>query len=343
MNEKFDFSTLPSVLLPNGERRVKRIAYLAEVRNRALRPLDDATLRNTRFDKLLYLNDVIFNPIDAAQLLFSTNIAEDGRANYRSACAVDFINPFKFYDTFATRDMMGNNIGLPFFPWFSNREIGYSRKDVIAQKDAVRVRSCWGGMVAFEAKWFQTDGVVDSTSVDADSLDVYDPENIPSVPAEFDLNGQQPLRFRYESELFWESSECCLIQADLQSRVGDIHSSDTGIYINPFVRVAYDEHTLGWLSLTRRFERLYSVVHHVLNVLLGLPHQKEREEGEVYATTKEPIESSDEATTVDMQQRTHDVQHVGKGDSFCSSRKLLVLDGFPPKDGSHWYKIPAPW
>ena len=344
VNEQFDFGTLPSVSLPNGERRVKRIAYLADVRNRALLPLDDGSSHNnTRFDKLLYLNDVMFNPIDAAQLLFSTNVEENGRTNYRSACAVDFINPFKFYDTFATRDFMGNNIGLPFFPWFSAKEMGYSRKDVLDQKDAVRVRSCWGGMVAFEAKWFQMDNRADSTLIDADPSSANHLEDVSSKAATFALDSQQqPLRFRYEDELFWESSECCLIQADLQSRAGNLSSSDTGIFINPFVRVAYDEHTLAWLPFTRRFERLYSIVHYLLNVIIDLPRQKERRDGEVYAVTKEPMKSSEGSITVNGRQRYHYVQHVGKEDSFCSSRKLLVLEGFPPTDGSHWYKIPAP-
>lgn len=57
---------------------MKPIAFLAEVRNRALRPLHlDPSLR---YDKLLYINDVIFNQIDAANLLFSTNVNSEGRA-----------------------------------------------------------------------------------------------------------------------------------------------------------------------------------------------------------------------------------------------------------------------
>jgi hypothetical protein len=84
---------LPHVTTPDGRARVKRIEYLAEVRNRALRMLESF---NTTFDKLLYLNDVVFHPIDAAQLLFSTHTIAEGKTDYRAACAVDFINPFKF-------------------------------------------------------------------------------------------------------------------------------------------------------------------------------------------------------------------------------------------------------
>lgn len=154
--------------IPSGEQRLKRIAYLAEVRNRALRPLDDpaSPAYSVHFDKLLFLDDIAFDPIDAANLLFSTNMDEEsGKTKYEAACAVDFINPFKFSDTSATRDAEGHSMGTPFFPWFSNSGEAQSRHDVLDQRDAVRVRSCWGGMVAFQGKWFQPDGVDTSMGV----------------------------------------------------------------------------------------------------------------------------------------------------------------------------------
>ncbi|KAF1344449.1 cryptococcal mannosyltransferase 1-domain-containing protein [Delphinella strobiligena] len=168
VSEHLDSSALPHVTIPSGEQRLKRIAYLAEVRNRALRPLDDpaSPAYSVSFDKLLFLDDIAFDPIDAANLLFSTNIDEQsGKTKYEAACAVDFINPFKFSDTSATRDAEGHSMGIPFFPWFSNSGQGQSRHDVLDQRDAVRVRSCWGGMVAFQGKWFQPDGVDTSMGV----------------------------------------------------------------------------------------------------------------------------------------------------------------------------------
>ncbi|KAL8802052.1 MAG: hypothetical protein Q9182_004065 [Xanthomendoza sp. 2 TL-2023] len=94
--------TFTSVVMPDVSERIKRIAYLAEIRNRALRPLDESG--SVKYDRLLFLNDVVFDPIEAVQLLFSTNSKKSGQSTYLAACAVDFINPFKFYDTFATRD-----------------------------------------------------------------------------------------------------------------------------------------------------------------------------------------------------------------------------------------------
>jgi hypothetical protein len=172
-----DLDQLPTVVIPTtGEKRVKRITYLAETRNRALRPLNSNGNSNgnsdseemklatrTRFDKLLFLNDVAFDPIDALQLLFSTNVDSNGIAQYRAACAVDFINPFKFYDTYPTRDLDGYSMGLPFFPWFSSAGSERSRQAVLAGSDSVPVRSCWGGMVAFDARYFQNEnGLTDA-------------------------------------------------------------------------------------------------------------------------------------------------------------------------------------
>ncbi|KAL3483216.1 cryptococcal mannosyltransferase 1-domain-containing protein [Aspergillus germanicus] len=279
--ERLDLDQLPTVVIPaTGEKRVKRITYLAETRNRALRPLDSSSdsdsdndeMRSTtptRFDKLLFLNDVAFDPIDALQLLFSTNADSNGIAQYRAACAVDFINLFKFYDTYATRDQEGYSMGLPFFPWFSTAGSGQSRQAVLAGSDSVPVRSCWGGMVAFDARYFQNGS---SNSLVAAT------EGEEAAAA-----GDLPARFRAltDPDYRWDASECCLIHADIQRPPINDEAGDTGVYMNPFVRVAYDTTTLSWLSTTRRVERLYSGVQRIGNYLVGLPWYNPRREDQV--------------------------------------------------------------
>lgn len=82
---------------------------------------------------------MVFSGQDAADLLFATGTHDSAsRTTYHAACAVEFINPFKFYDTFATRDSNGYGMGLPFFPWFSGKDGGQSRKEVMKENDAVR-------------------------------------------------------------------------------------------------------------------------------------------------------------------------------------------------------------
>ncbi|KAF2201143.1 hypothetical protein GQ43DRAFT_440874 [Delitschia confertaspora ATCC 74209] len=330
-DETLSLNDLPHITLPSGEKRLKRIAFLAEVRNRALLPLEKADIT---FDKLLFVNDVIFDPIEAAQLLFSTNVDSTGRANYGAACAVDFINPFKFYDRFATRDLDGYSLGIPFYPWFTDAGSGASRQDVLDGKDAVRVRSCWGGMTAFEAKWFQPQ-----------------PHHTPGRVLNTTTSVPNPLRFRSEQETFWDSSECCLINADLQYRRSGVGMpEDSGIYMNPFVRVAYDPQTLRWLSLSRRPERLYSLIHNVLSHMVGFPMFNPRR-------TEEPGE-----TIVDkkwefglpVSTNLYNVSRFGSAGSypeservatpggFCGGRKLLLINESPAEGEGKWVNMPIP-
>lgn len=314
-----DPHTVNNVTLPNGEQRVKRMAYLAKVRNRALRPLDRT---NTRYDKVLFLNDVIFDPVEAVQLLLATHADNEGRTDYRAACAVDFINAFKFYDTFATRDLEGYSMGIPFYPWFTTAGHGRSRQDVLDQKDAVRVRSCWGGMVAFDAKYLQ------ATLQDVPNLNVAG-ENLPLTES---FKG---FRFRSETDLFWDASECCLIHADIQGPAPYFE----GIYLNPYVRVAYDAKSLSWLHFTRRFERLYSTVHNILNRRVGLPwYNPRRAEAPGSLVTEQVWVANESGVGGSFEMVERLASHAG----FCGTRQLQVLREETPPGEKPWEILPVP-
>lgn len=305
-DRSFSMDEIPETILPDGSVRHKRIAFLAEMRNKALLPLEKKAM-GERYDKLLFLNDIVFDPIDAVQLLFSTNIDDSGHASYRAACAVDFINPFKFYDTFATRDLEGYSMGIPFYPWFTNAGNGASRRDVLAQKDAVRVKSCWGGMVAFNAEPFQKAGA---------------------------------LHFRATEDIFWDASECCLIHADLIAHGSSKESDSTGVYMNPYIRVAYDARTHSWLGSTRRFERLYSIVHNILNHVVGMPWYNPRRTGQSGEKVDEKVWVIDEEATsggfFQVQSR------ISAGDGYCGIRMLQLMKLKPELGEKPWEIMPVP-
>jgi hypothetical protein len=356
VSDHVDLDSFPTIQILPNEERVKRIAYLAHVRNKAIEPL----VRNTtgmHFDKLLFLNDVVFSPSDAADLLFSTNMGDDGATRYHAACAMDFINPFKYYDTFATRDAEGYALGVPFFPFFSSAGNGISRKDVMAGTDAVRVKSCWGGMVAFEAKWF-----------------LPQPERALHVTEERDmaaamrpaLSSGSQVRFRSLHELMWDASECCLIHSDIGALASqtpepweDPENFDTGIYINPFIRVAYDVRSHSWLEFTRRFERLYIVAQRLVNWLVSRPPYQPRHAEQPGQTVRrrewvfdgplqDDIDRSNlggKALTNEIAKYGHweDVEQIATPDGFCGGRQLLILRPQPWKVGERmWAKIKAP-
>ena len=322
--------TIPSVTMPDGSERTKRIAYLAAMRNRALSHLDQPL--EVKYDKVLFLNDVLFNPVEAAQLLLSTNTDEDGKSSYLAACAVDFINPFKFYDTFATRDAEGYSMGVPFFPWFSSAGKGISRADVSQGKDAVRVKSCWGGMVAFDASMFQV-------ATKDESM----PTNTSNVPrfGNRDDGSKAVVRFRAESDLYWEASECCLIHADLQIASNkSFNDDDVGIYMNPYVRVAYDTWTLKMLRITRRFERLYAIPHYLVNILAGMPRYNPRRTEVAGKEAKDRVwvanDRSDEGGS--FQETT---QVAGSG-GYCGFRTLQLMKEAPEEGEKNWETVPVP-
>ncbi|KAF2218903.1 cryptococcal mannosyltransferase 1-domain-containing protein [Elsinoe ampelina] len=337
LNEHLDTSDLQHVIMPDGRKLLKRISFLAKVRNRALMPLDDhnSPVRNTKFDKLLYVNDIVFDPIDAANLLLSTNVGEDGRTQYRAACATDFINPFKFYDTFATRDLEGYDMGVPFYPWFAHVGAAASRNDVLAQKDAVRVRSCWGGMVAFKASYFLNDPV-DRPTLTPPRRRLLQPreddERDPDAKNDF-----LPARFRAEEDPFWDASECCLIHADIQHAQPKNLTEDTEIYMNPYIRVAYDTRTLSWLGITRRFERMSAPAQHIMNLIGKRPSFNPRQNEEPGQKVQDRVWISDEKSGTGSYQ---DVERIAKPGGFCGGRKLLAL----PDDGhgGHWWNQPPP-
>ncbi|CAK7209732.1 hypothetical protein SCUCBS95973_000540 [Sporothrix curviconia] len=324
----------PNITMPDGTQHTKRLAYLAEMRNRALRPLDTlAGVGGTVFDRILFLNDVSFRAMDAAQLLFSTNVVDpvaDGRAQYLSACALDYKTPLFFYDLYAQRDAEGFSNGLPIFPIFSHAGQGVSRADMLAQKDAVRVRSCWGGMVAMDARYIQHRNTsLPTASFQAIGHHVVDPVRPTGVSA--------PVRFRYEPEVFYDACECCLLQADIAqaARVAGAPASHTGVFVNPYIRVAYDATTLRRVRLAQRWERLLALPQAVISYWARLPtHNPHRQVREGDAFVEEVWSSR--AKSWSLETRT------GRNGMFCGVREMQVIDERPRTQDKNWANVAIP-
>jgi hypothetical protein len=307
-DEPILLSDVKRTRLPTGESRIKRIAFLAEVRNMVLKPLRDGSawksmsgkgigdivgLGKKGFEKVLFINDVFFDAEGATRLLWGTTSLRDN--SYKAVCAADFVTSWKYYDTFATRDAEGYSIGVPLFPWFSAEGEAVTRNDVLDGKDAVRVKSCWGGMVAFDGRYFQAGNTLEPESISASQ---HSESQNSSSGKKIDGVGtpELPLTFRSEAEPFWDSSECCLIHADIMSLSSFPTSSssedpkeddpyDTGIYLNPFVRTAYSESAHQHIELAKRFERLFSPIQRILNYFAHMPrfnYRRAEKEGQIF-------------------------------------------------------------
>lgn len=161
--------------MEEGHYDLRRIPYLAKVRNQAMEPLRALNNKGRRFDKILWLNDVVFDTDDFLTLLQT----RDG--HYAAACSMDFkVYPY-YYDTFALRDDQGMKTASYYWPWF----ISPVARESTRKGEPVKVESCWNGMVLFDSSPFYADPPLQFRGID-DSL----------------------------ADLHLEGSECCLIHAD---------------------------------------------------------------------------------------------------------------------------------
>ncbi|KAJ4293217.1 hypothetical protein N0V90_008499 [Kalmusia sp. IMI 367209] len=163
------------IKIPSGETALRRIPFLANLRNQILDTLQELHSQGHKFDNILFLNDVVFTPEDVLRLL-NTN---DG--DYAAACSLDFSLPPYFYDTFALRDSQGHEAVMQTWPYFRSSASRYATENFLP----VPVASCWNGMVTMPVAPFLSKSPIRFRGI-SDSLG--------------------------ESHL--EGSECCLIHAD---------------------------------------------------------------------------------------------------------------------------------
>jgi len=322
--EAFTLAGIPNVTMPDGTSRTKRIAFLAELRNRALRPLDrfDGLVR---FDKVMFINDVSFRPLDAANLVLSTNRGADGKARYLGACALDFAHPFAMYDNYAFRDADGYAQYVNLYPFFARRGRGLSRSDVFAQTDAVRVKACWGGMMVVQGRYVQNpDRELPSPDFQTLAAHTVWPDRPKNVTA--------PVRFRYEPEPYYDACESCLFPADVATVALREGAAETGVYVNPYVRTAYSEAILNWLPKAQRMERLILPLFTFFAWFTPDDHQPYRltQEGE---PIQEEIWDGSRWTTVDRRARSA---------MFCGVREMQTLRRIQRSHGRNWWDTRHP-
>lgn len=169
---------------PKNGKELRRIPFLATIRNRVLEPLRHLGSQGETFDTVLFLNDVVFTPKDVLNLLHTN------QGSYAAACSLDFSNPPHYYDTFALRDSNGEETTMSTWPYFRSRPSKYAMQHFLP----VPVTSCWNGMVAMAAEPFVQEP---------------NPLRFRAIPDSL-------------ADAHLEGSECCLIHADnpLSARKG---------------------------------------------------------------------------------------------------------------------------
>ncbi|KAI4151571.1 MAG: hypothetical protein L6R39_001999 [Caloplaca ligustica] len=166
-----------------GQQELRRIPYLSRLRNRSLEPLAKLAEKGIKFDRVLFLNDVVFDIQDVITLLSTRG------GDYAAACSLDFSKPPHYYDTFALRDSDGDEAVTTTYPYFRSS----ASRNALISGQPVPVQSCWNGIVAFDAAPFY-------------HMPPLRFRGIPDSLARYHL----------------EASECCLVHADnpLSSKSG---------------------------------------------------------------------------------------------------------------------------
>ncbi|PWY93397.1 hypothetical protein BO94DRAFT_341677 [Aspergillus sclerotioniger CBS 115572] len=196
---------------PRQKKELRRIPYLARLRNLTLQPLEELSQQGITFDKVLFLNDVVFT-VDDVTTLLNTN---DGI--YAAACSLDFSKPPLYYDTFALRDSNGDEQVMQKWPYFRSA----ASRNALLALSPVPVKSCWNGMVAMPVGPFVSTSPLRFRAI-SDTLAL--------------------------SHL--EGSECCLIHADnpLSQQQGVFLNPQVRVGYNPEAYTAVHP-TGAWLSL----------------------------------------------------------------------------------------------
>lgn len=203
------------VLPPKGTdgKKLRRIPFLSRIRNISLLPLLKEQAAGRTYDKILFLNDVVFTPADALTLL-ATN-----QGSYSAACALDFHEETAYlapyYDSFVLRDTNHEPHMSLQFPYFRPSDSLNS----MWQGRPTKVSACWNGMLFMDAAAFYGPRS-DLLPQPIDSTELGLPfRGVPDSLASHHLEG----------------SECCLIHTDYNT----INPNHSGLYVNPSVRVAY--------------------------------------------------------------------------------------------------------
>jgi hypothetical protein len=107
--------------------------------------------------------------------------------------------------------------------------------------------------------------------------------------------------------------------------------------MNPFIRVGYSSFTHSWLATTRRWERLYSLPHLLLNKLIGLPWYNPRRQEEPGETVSETVWDAEKGSYATVERKA-------QPGGFCGVRKLAVLktEEERKKGGKMWENLPVP-
>ncbi|OLY78431.1 Alpha-1,3-mannosyltransferase CMT1 [Smittium mucronatum] len=147
------FDIKHKIVLENDPRpkEFHRIQYLAKVRNLALVPLEEQRRNGQVYDKIIFLNDILFCRNDILELVYQSDFQGSDLT-----CSLDFFSdlekdpPLLFRDTWVARDIKGSRFNQS-LEELSDHPESRQRND---QKLPFQVQCSWNGAAILNPKPF---------------------------------------------------------------------------------------------------------------------------------------------------------------------------------------------
>ncbi|PWA02153.1 hypothetical protein BB558_001714 [Smittium angustum] len=132
-------------------RNIHRIEYLAKVRNEAIKPLETENSDGRIYDKIVFMNDVVFCRNDILELLYQSEHQKSDMT-----CPLDFDVDLEnkkgifFRDVWVARDLSG----YLFYKHLQNIVLHQESMERVKRNLPFQVQCCWNGAVVLNAKPF---------------------------------------------------------------------------------------------------------------------------------------------------------------------------------------------
>ncbi|EFR01032.1 hypothetical protein MGYG_04035 [Nannizzia gypsea CBS 118893] len=129
----------------------------------------------------------------------------------------------------------------------------------------------------------------------------------------------------------------------LNMETASLQSSGAGVYINPFIRVAYTENTWIWLNFFRRYERIFANLQWIVS-RIGYPEYNPRRLHKTGQMVREKVwvQGDDENQAGSFQM----LERKAAAGGFCGQRRMFVMkddiNDANKKGERNWEKIPVP-
>ncbi|OMJ14974.1 Alpha-1,3-mannosyltransferase CMT1 [Smittium culicis] len=141
-----------SIVTENSKRPeiYHRIGYLAEIRNRALKPLEKEEKKGFIYDKIIFFNDILFCLNDILELLYQSDLQRSDITSPLDVHGVGNPRQLDFRDSWVARDIGGEDLYGSLKNLVKHKETGKRYNEGLP----LQVQCSWNGVSVLNAEPF---------------------------------------------------------------------------------------------------------------------------------------------------------------------------------------------